>query len=124
VKTDPGICEHCSQSFQYFLIGNGMNGSFHAYCEQCGIAIVTESLVDPRHIEFEPCTCGGAVSYDAAPRCPHCGEVLSAVVAAGYIERNSPGAEKGWRWQRTWKGGNAFVVEGKLSYNHPWKERT
>jgi hypothetical protein len=122
MNTDTGSCEHCGRSFQYRLIGNGMNGSFHAYCERCGNAVVSESLVDPRSIQFDPCACGGRVSYEASPRCPHCSEVLSATVAANYIERNSPGVAGGWRWQRTWKGGNAFVVDGRLLYNHPWRK--
>jgi hypothetical protein len=118
MTTHPGICEHCGQSFRFSFIG-GMNGSFHAYCEQCGKAIVSESLVDPLKIKFEPCQCGGEPSYDASPRCPHCNRALSAEIAASYIEREAP---PGYRWQRTWKNGTTFVIEGKLSYNHPWKK--
>ena len=123
MSTDTGSCEHCGKSFQYSMIGSGMNGSFHAYCEQCGKAIVTESAVSPDSVQFEPCECGGQASYDASPRCPHCKLPLSAEIAASYIERNAPGAAHGYRWQRTWKFGNTFVVEGNLSYNHPWKRK-
>jgi len=125
-ETLGGTCEHCGKGFRYYLVSNGMNGSFHAFCERCGRTVMSESYVDPKTITFDPCICGAAISFGASPRCPHCEQPLSAEGATLFLERNAPGYAGGWRWQRSWRGEYAFVIEDRLLYNHHWtkpKER-
>jgi hypothetical protein len=72
---------------------------------------------------LSPCSCGGRFRADAAPRCPHCHQILSAVKAAVYIEANAPGAAKGWKWQRSWNGIYALysvMIEGRVVHD-PWQ---
>src|ERR1041384_1349194 len=109
-----GTCEHCRRAFSYRLIHNGFNDSAFAYCDRCGcLAILSHWSKWPKAIipgiggikpEIEmylaPCSCGGRFRADAAPRCPHCHQILSAEEAATYIEANAPGTAKGWKWQR------------------------
>jgi hypothetical protein len=65
--------------------------------------------------EFEkyllPCDCGGAFKKGSSPRCPHCQQLLSPLLAAGYLETNAPGTKKGWRWQRNWHDTYCIVIE-------------
>jgi hypothetical protein len=58
-----------------------------------------------------PCEYWGKFSKGNSPRCPKCREVLSADKAARYIEPQSPGSAKGWRW-RDWQGVYSVVIDG------------
>jgi hypothetical protein len=124
-----GICESCRQSFHYSLVHNGFGDTAYAYCDRCGTTALVSGwdkgvppaanlkVHGPINPEAEallmPCECGGAFRSDASPRCPHCVRPLSAEVATAYIEDNAPGTAIGWRWQRSWRGLYAMVVEGK-----------
>ena len=128
-KLDTGECDTCLQAFHYALIHNGFNDSAFAYCDQCGMTVLVSAwdrdtpaaaklkVHGPVNPEAEamlaPCPCGGAFRANALPRCPHCSVELSADVAANYIEANAPGTAKGWRWQRSWQGLYAVIVEGR-----------
>jgi hypothetical protein len=61
-----------------------------------------------------PCECGGRFAKGNTPRCPNCKQALSADHAAEYIEPQSPGTKKGWRWQRNWHDIYCAVIEGKV----------
>ncbi len=63
---------------------------------------------------LRPCECGGKFSKGNSPKCPQCKEILSADRAATYIEAQSAGTAKGWRWQRNWTGLYCVVIEGRL----------
>jgi hypothetical protein len=129
-----GNCEKCHDQFGYYLIHSGFNDSVYAYCDLCGKTAILD-LRDkrmptlqncPPHQEICsaiesylcPCDCGGHFKQGAAPRCPRCGEALSAEFAASYIESNAPGTAKGWRWQRSWKTLYCIVIENKLVQNN------
>lgn len=132
-----GDCGGCGATFGYMLIHNGFNESAHAYCDRCGTtalfdaypAAVPEGVDVGLHGELrpdaealaQPCACGGTFRGSASPRCPSCLAALSANDAAAYIERNALGASKGLRWQRSWRGLYAIVVEDRLVRN-PWCE--
>jgi hypothetical protein len=62
---------------------------------------------------LEPCECGGRFSKGNSPRCPQCGQALSADKATGYIEAQSPGTAKGWRWQGNWRETYCAVINGQ-----------
>jgi hypothetical protein len=47
---------------------------------------------------------------------------LSAELGASYIEKNAPGTQKGWRWQRNWSGNYCMVVEDRKVENNFRKE--
>lgn len=128
-KIDAGVCEACLQTFNYSLIHNGFNDTAYAYCDKCGETIFVSGwskdippaanlkVHGPMNPEAEallaPCSCGGRFSASAAPRCPHCLNQLSAELATVYIEANAPGTAKGWRWQCSWQGLYAIIIEGK-----------
>jgi hypothetical protein len=129
-----GNCEHCHGQFGYYLIHSGFNDSIYAYCDACGKTAIL-SVLDKRMPKLpncppyeemcsamepylHPCDCGGQFRRGAAPRCPRCGEPLSAESATLYIESNAPGTEKGWRWQRTWKKLYCIVIENKVVENN------
>ena len=130
-KTDTGVCEACLQTFGYSLIHNGFNDTAYAYCDKCGATAFVSGwsketppaaklkVHGPINSEAEillaPCACGGAFRGTASPRCPHCQKPLSAELATVYIEPNAPGTQKGWKWQRSWQGLYAIIVEGKSS---------
>ena len=128
-----GTCENCKRNFAYATIHNGFNDSAFAYCDRCGRAAffsawskrpsdaVFQQGSLPSHLESlcAPCECGGNFRANASPRCPHCHEELSAELAASYIERDAAGTAKGWRWQRSWNGLYAIVIEGR-SAKDPW----
>jgi len=129
-----GTCESCGRDFGYYLIDNGFNESAYAYCSSCGMtALLDTGYADrpgiPRHRSISqlgesllaPCVCGGTFSASAAPRCPHCRSLLSAQAATAYIEANAPGTREGWRWQGTWNGNHALVVED-LVVSNPWRQ--
>ena len=128
-----GRCEHCRQDFDFNLIHNGFNETAYAYCDSCGCTALLslrgkmpeslslrygpiDSKIEPH---LAPCACGGHFRANAEPRCPHCNKTLSAEKATAYIEANAPGAAKGWRWQRDWRGFYAIVIEGRR-VKDPW----
>lgn len=125
---DIGDCEHCHREFEYRLIHNGFNESSYAYCNACGLTAILDGWKVPETIhmalhqiitpevesQLAPCQCGGSFSASASPRCPHCRQALSAERAADYIERQSEGAKKGWRWQRSWKDLYCIIIEDRV----------
>jgi hypothetical protein len=132
-----GTCEACGHEFGYALIHNGFNESAYAYCDQCGMTALFDgwSTRAPAGIDFgvhgpitpaaealaAPCICGGRFrGGTAAPRCPQCHVNLSAHRATSYIERNAPGAAKGWRWQGDWQGLYAIIIEDRV-VRDPWQ---
>ncbi len=64
------------------------------------------------------CECGGTFRKGSSPRCPHCGEPLSAEVAVTYIEANAPGTKKGWHWQRNWHETYCIIIENRVVYDN------
>jgi hypothetical protein len=128
-KVDTGFCGACARPFHYSLIHNGFADSTYAYCDTCGMTAFVSAwdksipraaklkVHGPINPEAEkllaPCACGGIFRADALPRCPHCSVPLSADGAAQYLEENAPGTVKGWRWQRSWQGLYAIVIEGR-----------
>ncbi|MBI2385007.1 MAG: hypothetical protein HYV14_03225 [Elusimicrobia bacterium] len=132
---DRGSCESCCAIFPYRLIHSGFNGSAFAYCDLCGmLALLSHSEV-PRDLKkneygpvtddmegrLAPCRCGGKFRASASPRCPDCSKELSPERAAEWIERNAPGTAKGWRWQRSWQGTYALLIDEKLVCDN-WQE--
>jgi hypothetical protein len=121
------------------LIHNGFNDSAYGYCDRCGATALFSAYSDaaPKGVDVgfhgplradaepwvRPCTCGGQFRGSAAPRCPHCAKELSADASAAYIEHNAPGTAQGWRWQRSWQGIYAIVIENRLAEN-PWIQST
>jgi hypothetical protein len=126
-----GECEHCRVSFHYSLVHNGFNESSFAYCELCGMTAILSGwyaeipaeanfvVHGPVSRESEallaPCVCGGQFRGDAAPRCPTCRQILDPLEARVWIEANAPGAQKGWRWQNSWQGLYAIVIERRMA---------
>jgi hypothetical protein len=128
-----GSCEHCGASFEVKLIHNSVNDSSYAYCGDCGRTAILFACskrwpdsVKWTHAEIAnemepyllPCQCGGKFSKGSSPRCPKCRQVLSADKATGYIEAPSPGATKGWRWQRDCHGVYGVVVDGRIVHDN------
>ena len=129
------MCAACGDSFGYYLVHNGFNDSAYAYCDACGLTALfdgwSESIPSgvelkvhgPITVELEPqirpCECGGRFRRSASPRCPKCKAVIDPVVSAAFIEPNAPGTAKGWRWQRSWSGLYAMIVEDR-SVKDPW----
>jgi len=129
-----GSCDQCESTFHYYLIHNGFNDSYYAYCNRCGLTAILD-LYSPSFAklgikgvpqglisqEFQPhlgpCECGGQFTIEAAPRCPRCDKGLSAAKAASYIEKYAPGTKKGWRWQGNWKGIYCIVIENRVINN-------
>ena len=131
----PGRCDHCGHTFGYHLIHNGFNESCYAYCAECGMtALMDTGYHDradqglPRHRSItaggdqflRSCACGGRFSPGASPRCPHCKQALSATEAAQWIEANAAGSTWGWRWQRSWDGLYAIIIDDRVAHN-PWR---
>ena len=128
-KLDTGNCDACARPFRYSLLHNGFADSAYAYCDKCGMTafisawdkaiplaakLKAHGPINPEaEILLAPCVCGGTFRADASPRCPHCSVPLSADGAAKYIEENASGTSKGWRWQRSWQGLYAIVIEGR-----------
>ena len=135
-RPSAGECESCRGTFAYDLVHNGFADTAYAYCDRCGTTALLSGWHDaiptgaPLRIQgpieseteawLEPCACGGAFRREASPRCPHCNMVLSPELATRYIERNAPGAKKGWRWQRNWLGMYAIIIEGRV-VNNNWR---
>lgn len=130
-KDGEGECIACGHQFDYCLIHNGFNESAYAYCDSCGITALLDGWRMPRDVRIPlygvipakheallaACSCGGQYRYGAAPRCPHCHAPLDAVAVTSWIEANAPGARSGWRWQQTWVGLYAIVIEGRIAEN-------
>lgn len=129
-----GVCEHCQQTLDYWLLQCQRTKSAYAYCDACGTTAIL-SLTDPRmpHLpkqqapeeisaDLEPyllrCYCGGQFKRGSFPRCPLRNETISADWAATYIEPNAFGSREGWRWQGNWSGPYGFVIESKLVNNN------
>jgi hypothetical protein len=129
-----GKCESCQADFPYYLIHNGFNDSWYAYCDRCGktalfsfwnktvaeriknlkLGSLQQGQISPSfELQIPPCDCGGHFTAKATPRCPRCNHVLSAEEAADWIEANALGTVKGWRWQRSWNGEYCVVIEGR-----------
>jgi hypothetical protein len=122
-----GQCQSCTKEFSYRLQHNGFGDSAFAYCDRCGsLASLSgwfAGIPEAAHLKVQgpinpeaeallaPCACGGTFRAGASPRCPHCLAPLDATAATAYIERDAPGTEKGWRWQRSWQGTYSIVVE-------------
>ena len=133
-KPDMGACEHCGVTFPYALLHNGFNESAYAYCDSCGMTAVLDGWKVPDGIQIKfhtviksedeslllPCECGGAFKSGASPRCPHCHKSLSAESARQWIEANAVGTAKGWRWQCSWTGLYAIVIDNNLVKDN-WK---
>jgi hypothetical protein len=79
---------------------------------------VQQEICSAMEAYLAPCACGGRFIKGSAPRCPHCNQTLPAEFAATYIERNAPGAKKGWQWQRSWSAFYCIVVQGKRVDNN------
>jgi hypothetical protein len=130
-RHDIGVCEHCKKQFGYYLIHNGFNDSSYAYCDACGLTALFSLWTVPKSISVKPhqiitpeiephiapCQCGGAFKASAVPRCPHCQQTLSAVLATDYIERQAEGTKKGWRWQRMWTGLYCIIIEDRVVHD-------
>ena len=126
-----GTCESCGAEFPYMLIHNGFNDTAYAYCDSCGrvgtLGLLGHHAPGLKHGRLEEalvarlpnCTCGGHFSSRATPRCPACHASLDPVLAAGYIERDAPGARGAWRWSRTWTGIESFSVTDN-PIEHEW----
>jgi hypothetical protein len=123
-----GDCEHCWRTYRYTLWQAGFGDFSYAYCDSCGMLatfaysnknVLNLPPLSARHqvidAEWEPfagpCACGGHFRTGASPRCPYCHLPLSAEYAASHIERNSVGAAKGWRWQRSWSDLYCMAIE-------------
>jgi hypothetical protein len=133
LENEIGKCDKCGIEFGYYLVHNGFNESSYVYCDTCGkTAFLNEystempkgyknlllrsgdryrKITKDMELYLEKCSCGGSFKHDASPRCPYCKNQLSPIFAKEYIEKDSPGAEKGGRWQESWDGLYAIVVE-------------
>lgn len=134
-ENDQGQCETCHKNFGYRLIHNGFNSTVYAYCAKSGeISLLSlwnvpqgieikEYGVIPQQVELllNDCECGGTFRKGTSPRCPHCNSELSAIAAAKYIEANAPATGDGWRWQQSWEGLYAIIVQDKCIDDN-WKE--
>lgn len=126
-KPDIGTCEHCGGTFPYRMIHNGFNQSTYAYCDSCGITALLDGWGLPDDVKihavvqpedenlFLPCDCGGTFKSGACPQCPHCQKPLSAKSARSWLEANALGTAKGWRWQCSWIGLYAIVIQDRLA---------
>jgi hypothetical protein len=122
-----GECEHCGQKFSVELLHCGFGECCYGYCERCGntailsgwskqwpkdVKCTQAEMPAEMELHLRPCECRGRFAKGASPRCPHCKQSLSADKAAEWIEAQSPGVRKGWRWQRNWHGLYCVVVQG------------
>ncbi|HEX7530137.1 MAG TPA: hypothetical protein VF333_03255 [Pyrinomonadaceae bacterium] len=117
---------------------HGFNDSAYAYCNQCSFTVllngwhpaaqrvklkIHQRITSDIEGLLKPCPCGGVFRTSADPKCPHCIRSLSAAKATVYIERDAPGAAKGWRWQQSWSGIYSIILNDKL-VNDWWAEET
>jgi hypothetical protein len=125
VNSLSGCCDHCNGTFRYRLIHNGFSDSAYGYCSSCSSTVllsgwnpVAQRVGLAIHQRITPqieallkrCPCGDRFRASADPKCPHCTHTLSASEATAYIERDAPGAKKGWRWQQSWSGIYSIVL--------------
>jgi len=123
-----GVCEHCAENFGIEIFHNGFGDSSYAYCDSCaktailsgwskrwpkGVKCTQAEIAPEMEPHLKPCECGGTFTKGNSPRCPKCKQALSADRAAEYLERQAPGAEKGWQWQRNWNGLYCAVINGQ-----------
>jgi hypothetical protein len=123
-----GTCDQCGEKFKIEIFHNGFGDSSYAYCDTCGMTAILSGWHKqwPSGVkctqaeiasEMEPylkgCGCGGRFAKGNSPHCPHCKQPLSAEKATEYIEQQSSGTQKGWRWQRNWFGIYCAVVDGR-----------
>lgn len=127
-----GKCEHCDARFPYYLVHSGFGESAYAYCDDCGQTSLLDGwrmppslgievhkpVAEDKESRLQACACGGRFHGSAAPRCPHCREVLSAELAAAWLESHMPGFRSGWRWQRSWQGLHAIVIDGRAVHDN------
>jgi hypothetical protein len=132
-----GVCEQCQRQFSYWLMHNGFNDSAYAYCDSCeysvslngrhkGIPVGARLQIHKRIAKdvepfLKPCPCGGTFRADVSPKCPHCHQSLSPVVAKAYLEANAAGTSKGWRWQENWSDIYSIIIDTKCVTDW-WKE--
>ena len=99
-----GNCDHCRQTFGYYLIHRGFSDFSYAYCEKCGRTNILsmwgnrmsmlptypsqQEICVAWEAYIQPCECGGAFEKGASPRCPLCGQLLSAEMANAFILRH------------------------------------
>jgi len=115
-------------SFEIKIFHNGFGNSSYAYCSNCGRTAIlsgwskrwpsgvkcTQAEIAAAMEQYlVPCECGGKFSKGNSPRCPQCNQSLLADKATGYIEAQSPGTAKGWRWQRDWQGIYCAVINDR-----------
>ena len=128
-----GTCAHCGESFAYHLIHNGFNESCYAYCAACGMTALIDTLYKDRAADGLPrhraiteggerflasCSCGGSFRAGAAPRCPHCREILSANEAASWIERQLQAQAKVGTGSVTGRASTPSLLRIGLSRTH------
>ena len=129
-----GRCNHCSRSFSYYLIHNGFNDSWYAYCDKCGKTSILSFFPRPKELQatilvqgvvpievvpfIRPCECGGVFLPKSSPRCPHCKQALSSAAATTWIEANASGSKMGWGWQQNWDGIYAIVIENAAVFEN------
>jgi hypothetical protein len=123
-----GDCEHCCKLYHYTLLHAGFGDYSYAYCDSCGMLATfnysssflpslprlsaQHQVIDASWEPFLlPCECGGHFRSGASPRCVFCKERLSSDHAAPHIERNSIGAGRGWRWQKSWTDVYCIAIE-------------
>jgi hypothetical protein len=135
-ETSYGKCEHCLAAIPYYIIHNGFNDSAYAYCDSCSMVCILSGyfakIPKNAHLKIhrnitpdiesylQPCPCGGHFKSGVSPRCPTCKGLLSAELAATYIEANAPGTVKGWRWQRSWTELYSLTIANQVVYDN-WK---
>lgn len=125
-----GSCDACGKSFSYRLIHCGFSDAAYAYCERCGLTALlsgwdqgipagalprVHGVIDRvSEAYLRTCECGGTHRTDAPPRCPACKAAISAETATAWIEADAPGTKLGWRWQRSWTGLYAIVIDDRM----------
>jgi len=127
-----GTCDHCGENFEFEIFHNGFGDTSYAYCDTrsmtailsgwnkrwpSGVKCTQAEIAPEMQPHLKPCECGGRFTKGNSPRCPHCKQPLAAEKATEHIERQSPGTQKGWSWQRNWSGIYCAVVDGRQVAN-------
>lgn len=129
-----GVCDKCGKSFQYYLVHNGFNDSAYAYSDSDSYVTILDGWKAPENTGLKlhgpigpdiealltPSPLGGTFKSGESPKCPHCLSPLDPVLAAEYIERDAPGTQKGWRWDRCWNGIYCIIIDD-LVVRDNWK---
>ena len=128
-----GTCDQCGEKFKIEIFHNGFGDSSYAYCDTCGMTAILSGwhkhwpsgikctqaeITGEMEPYLQPCECGGRFTKGNSPHCPHCKQPLSTEKATEDIEQQSPGTQKGWRWQRNWFGIYCAVVDGRQVANN------